>query len=55
MKSSSGLSYRSLFSQSSFGEEGNSGNYGAENDYYSKAQTGSNSNRYDNDDSLESI
>lgn len=55
MKSSSGLSYRSGFSISSFGDEGNSGNLGAENDYYSKAQTGSNSNRYDNDDSLESI
>ena len=54
MKSSSGMSYRSAFSQSSFGEE-RSGNLDTENDYYSKTQTGTFSNRYDNDDSLESI
>ena len=55
MKSSSNLSYRSGISQSSFGEERNSGNIENENDYYSKTQTGSNSNRYENDESLESI
>ena len=54
MKTSSNLSYRSGFSQSSFGEE-RSGNIETENEYYSKTQTGTYSNRYDNDDSLESI
>ena len=54
MKSNSGISYRSAFSQSSFGEE-RSGNFEAENEYYSKSQTGAYSNKYDNDDSLESI
>ena len=56
MKSSSGISHRSGFSQSSYGEDRNSGNYEIENDYYySKTQTGTNSNRFENDDSLESI
>ena len=54
MKSSSNLSYRSGFSKSSFGEE-RSGNFEIENEYYSKTQTGTYSNRFDNDDSLESI
>ena len=54
MKSSSNLSYRSGFSKSSFGEE-RSGDFGIENEYYSKTQTGTYSNRFDNDDSLESI
>ena len=54
MKSSSGLSYRSAFSQNSFGDE-RSGNFEAENEYYSKTQTGTYSNKYENDDSLESI
>ena len=53
-KNPSGFSYRSLFSQSSFGEE-RSGNFDTENDYYSKSQTGAYSNKYENDDSLESI
>ena len=53
-KNPSGLSYRSLFSQSSFGEE-RSGNFEAENDYYSKSQTGAYSNKYENEESLESI
>ena len=54
MKSNSGISYRSGFSQSSFGEE-RSGNFEIENEYYSKSQTGAYSNKNDNDDSLESI
>ena len=53
-KNPSGLSYRSAFSQSSFGDE-RSGNFEAENEYYSKSQTGAYSNKYENDDSLESI
>ena len=53
-KNPSGLSYRSLFSQSSFGEE-RSGNFETENDYYSKSQTGAYSNKYENEESLESI
>jgi hypothetical protein len=55
MRNPSSMSYRSGFSQSSFGDDRNSGNFENENDYYSKTQTGSNSNRYENDDSLESI
>ena len=54
MKSSSNFSFRSGFSQSSFGEE-RSGNIETENEYYSKTQTGTYSNKYDNEDSLESI
>ena len=54
MKTSSNISYRSGFSQSSFGEE-RLGNIETENEYNSKTQTGTYSNRYDNDDSLESI
>ena len=53
MRNQSNLSLSYGFSQSSIGEERN---YENENDYYySKTQTGSNSNRYENDDSLESI
>ena len=54
MKNSSGLSFRSAFSQSSFGDE-RSGNFEVENEYYSKSQTGAYSNKYEKDDSLESI
>ena len=53
-KNPSGFSFRSAFSQSSFGDE-RSGNLETENEYYSKSQTGAYSNKYENDDSLESI